>query len=144
MKKRMRNERYAILKIIVKLGKLLAHLRGNVTVWSTEKTQASNYGYSTPIIEDPDRAMTQLKNLAKGHALSQGRNYLSLEDIPLLIKVVLSTASIERVMVFDLLLANKGTITTSQLSKSLRHFKKYCIKNNGRIKRSSFSFRQLL
>jgi hypothetical protein len=48
-------------------------------------------------IEEPDRAMTQLYNLARGHALSQGRNYIALEDVPLVVKVVLSTASIEKV-----------------------------------------------
>ncbi len=117
-----------ILIIIVKLGKLLARLRGTVNVWNTEKTQGSNYGYSTPTIEEPDRAMTQLLNLAKGHALSQGRNYLTLEDIPLLIKVVLSTATIERVMVFDLLLAYNGTMTTSQLKKSLEIAKATALK----------------
>jgi hypothetical protein len=117
--KNKEGEHNNILIIIVKLAKLLAHLRGTVNVWNTEKTQGSNYGYSTPTIEEPDRAMTQLLNLAKGHALSQGRKYLTLEDIPLLIKVVLSTATIERVMVFDLLLAYNGTMTTSQLEKSL-------------------------
>jgi hypothetical protein len=117
----MNNERIQniILLIILKLAKLLSHLRGTVTTWNTDKTQGSNYGYSTPMIEEPDRAMTQLLNLAKGHALSQGRNYLSLEDIPIIIKVVLSTASIERVLVFDLLLANKGSVTASLLSRSL-------------------------
>ena len=49
-----------ILDIIVKLGKLLSRLRGNVTAFHTEKTQGSNYGYSTPTVEEPDRAMTQL------------------------------------------------------------------------------------
>jgi len=119
-----------IIGIIVSLGKLLAHLRGTVNVWDTKNTQGSSYGYSTPIKEDPDRAMTQLFSFAKGHALSQGRNYLTMEDIPLLIKVVLSTASIERVMVFDLLLAHNGTITTSQMVE-FRYCQVYCAKNNG-------------
>jgi len=61
-----------------------------------------------------------LYNLARGHALSQGRNYIALEDdIPLVVKVVLSTASIERVTIFDLLLAHKGKMTTSQIANSL-------------------------
>jgi hypothetical protein len=114
------DENNAIIGIIVSLGKLLSNLRGTVNVWDTKNTQGSSYGYSTPIKEDPSRAMTQLYNLAKGHALSQGRDYLTMEDIPLLIKVVLSTASIERVMVFDLLLAHNGTITALQLVKSLK------------------------
>jgi len=44
--------------------------------------------------------------------LSQGRNYLTLEDMPILIKVVLSTASLERVRVFELLMAYRGKLTT--------------------------------
>lgn len=108
-----------IIQIIVRLGKLLARLRGNVTTFYTEKTQGSNYGYSTPIREDPDRAMTQLRNLAKAHAVSQGRTYLTMEDIPILIKVVLSTASRERTMIFDLILAGDGKMTTTQIVKSL-------------------------
>lgn len=109
-----------LLQIVIRLGKLLAHLRGVVTTWNTDKTQGTNYGYSTPRIEEPDRAMTQLLNLAKGHAISQGRNYLTTEDIPILIKVALSTASLERVLIFDLLLAYRGKMTTSDISNSLK------------------------
>ena len=42
-------------------------------------------------------------------------------DVPLVVKMVLSTASIERVTIFDLLdqRANKGKMTTSQIANSL-------------------------
>ena len=50
---------------------------------------------------------------------SDSEGYITLEDIPLIIKVVLSTASIERVTMFDLLLAYKGTMTTTQIANSL-------------------------
>ncbi|MGI8832369.1 MAG: bifunctional DNA primase/polymerase, partial [Nitrososphaeraceae archaeon] len=108
-----KNEEKAI-KIITELAILLAHLRGTVTVWDTDGTQGMNYGYSTPIIEEPDRAITQLRNLARGHALSKGRNYITIDDVPLLIKVVLSTASIERVTIFDLLIKSNGILTTTE------------------------------
>ncbi len=90
------------LKIIVKLAQILAHLRGTLQTWETRDTQGTEYDYSLPIIEEPDRAITQLRNLARGHALSQGRNFITIADIPILIKVVLSTASIEKVKIFDL------------------------------------------
>jgi HTH domain len=106
-------------RYIIKLARLLARLRGVVQTWHTEGTQGANYGYGMATIEEPDRAMTQLYNLARGHALSQGRNYIALEDIPLVVKVVLSTASIERVTIFDLLLAHKGKMTTSRIANSL-------------------------
>lgn len=106
-------------KIIVKLGKLLAYLRAVVTTWETDDTQGLNYAYTLATREDPLRAMIQLRNLARGHALSQGRNYLSLEDMPLLFKVVFSTASMERVRVFELLIEHEGKLTTSMIEKSL-------------------------
>ena len=108
------------LKIIVKLAQILAHLRGTLQTWETRDTQGTEYDYSLPIIEEPDRAITQLRNLARGHALSQGRNYITVADIPILIKVVLSTASIERVKIFDLLIKSEGgRLSTSQITQAL-------------------------
>jgi predicted transcriptional regulator len=106
-------------RYIIRLAKLLAHLRGVAVTWKTEDTQGSDYGYTRPIIEDPSRAVTQLKNLARGHALLQGRNYLTRDDIPIVIKTVLSTASVERVFVFDKLLINDGKLTTTQITGAL-------------------------
>jgi hypothetical protein len=100
---------------IIELGKLLAHLRGVVPALYAQDMQSSEYSYGIPIIEEPDRAMRQLANLAMGHALQTGRNYVSAKDLPQVIKVVLSTAPIERVVVFDILLANGGKLTTNQI-----------------------------
>jgi hypothetical protein len=77
------------------------------------------YAYTFANIEEPDRAMVQLRNLARGHALSQGRNYLSMADIPLIVSVVLSTASMERARIFSLLLEFGGTLTTTEIEQSL-------------------------
>lgn len=57
--------------------------------------------------------------LARGHALSQGRNYITLQDIPLIIKVVFSTASHERVRIFELLVEHRGRLKTSIITDSL-------------------------
>jgi len=104
---------------IVKLGKLLAHLRGVAPTWQTKDTQGSEYAYGLSIIEEPDRAMLQLVNLARGHALLTGRNYVTTDDLRLIIKVVLSTAPLERVTIFDLLLANNGRLNVNQITDFL-------------------------
>ena len=101
---------YASQRYIYRLAQLLSHLRGVVSTWHTQDTQGSNYAYAIPTIEEPDRARTQLYNLARGHALIKGRNWITREDISIVIKVVLSTASIERVTIFDLLIAHNGTL----------------------------------
>ncbi len=106
---------------IVKLGRFLALLRGHVEIWSSQNRQHEykEYEYSYTQSEDPSRASTQLYNLCRGHALLTGRNYISLDDLSIGVKVVLSTASIERVAVMDILLSNNAHVTLSQVAKSL-------------------------
>ena len=128
------------IRIIARLAILLARLRGNIYVYkssdrddllipidntntNTNTNTSVNYSegfiHSIPIIENPSRANQQLYNLARGHALSHGRNYITGEDISLVIKVVLSTGSIERVLILDLLIAHQGSLTTSQITTSM-------------------------
>jgi hypothetical protein len=87
---------------------------------NTNSIYSDGFSHRLPIIENPSRAAQQLYNLARGHALSYGRNYITKDEVLLVIKVVLSTGSIERVLILDLLIANKGTLTTSQITKSMR------------------------
>ncbi|MGH9878613.1 MAG: hypothetical protein ACRD5H_13330, partial [Nitrososphaerales archaeon] len=107
------------IRYIVRLAKLLANLRGYVPTWESRDTQGTDYAYALPIIEQPSRAMTQLRNLARGHALSQGRMSIVREDLKIVVKVVLSTAPIERVSIFDLLLAHNGTLRTHEIMDGL-------------------------
>ena len=60
-------------RYIIRLAMLLAHLRGVVPTWETHDTQGTEYSYTIATIEEPDRAITQLRNLARGHALSSGK-----------------------------------------------------------------------
>ena len=133
---------------IAEVAKLLAHLRGSVYTSEAKSTKTSHrydsssnsnnqqqhqedssnlvqiegqdYDTGLPIIEDPSRAVILLRNLAIGHAISQGRNSIGLQDIPIVIKVVLSTAMVSRVKIFDLLLKNGGELKTSDITKGLR------------------------
>jgi hypothetical protein len=110
------------LKKIIMLADLLGPLRGVAQTWETRGTQGSDYGYTIPIIEDPSRATTQLYNLAKGHALSQGRNYVTKDDLSIVVKTVLSTGPVERVRILDKLLVATSDgkyLTAAQLSTSL-------------------------
>lgn len=111
----IKNDQELADRIIIRLSKLLAHLRAVVPTWETKDTQGSEYAYTIAKIEVPKRAITQLRNLARGHALSQGRNYFTMDDIPIVIHTALSTATMERVRIFELLIANKGSLTTSQI-----------------------------
>jgi hypothetical protein len=103
------------------LGKLLGKLRGHVDIWSSTSRQHEyfDYSYSFTQTEDEARAITQLYNLSRGHALLLGRNCVTMDDVSIALKVVLSTASIERVAILDLLLAKGGKIMLSKVVKAL-------------------------
>ena len=68
-------------KIIIRVSKLLARLRALVPTWDTGGSQGTDYGYRIANIEDPTRAIQQLTNLARGHALSMGRRHITGDRI---------------------------------------------------------------
>jgi DNA-binding Lrp family transcriptional regulator len=103
---------------IAELAVLLSHLRCDVQTWS-EGGGGTDIGYSPSLPEHPQRAAEILFNLAKGHALLYGRNYVTMEDIPTTVKTVMSTAQIDRVKIFSLLLADgKNWLPTSKIIES--------------------------
>lgn len=113
------NDSRNALKYIVMMADLLSYLRCVAQVWETHDSQGSDYAYSISQREVPRRAVTCLSNLSRGHALQTGRNYITLDDIPMIIKTALDTAPIERVSLFSLLIANNGKLTTNEILQSL-------------------------
>jgi len=71
-----------------------------------------------PIEEDPERAARQMCNIARGHAVLFGRRYITKDDIGVVLDVALSSASRERVMLFELLLKS-GKLSTSKIMNGL-------------------------
>ena len=104
-------------RMIIRLALMLAHLRASVVIWDAG-TQGSDYQYRFAHIEEASRAITQMYNFARGNALSEGRLSITLEDIPIVIHTVLSTASNERVKLFELLIEHRGVLTTDIVCKS--------------------------
>src|SRR5215204_6355562 len=122
------------LKYIVMMADLLSYLRCVAQVWETHESQGSDYAYSISQREKPNRAITCLSNLARGRALLAGRNYITLDDIPMIIKTALDTAPIERVSLFSLLIANNGILTTTQILNSLNVARKTALRTMSELK----------
>jgi len=97
---------------IVEISLLLSKLRASIPTWYTNDPSSSgfHYNFEMPIIEDPSRASSALYNLARGHAVLFGRNYITKEDLGVVIAVALSSAERERVALLKLLLENDGSI----------------------------------
>jgi predicted transcriptional regulator len=127
-----------IIGICTDLGELLRSLRGYVETYKRSSEDAdypttdvttseqeqkkhirsTEFENDAPILEEPDRANWQLYNLARAHALTtEGRDWLVKEkDLPMVIRVALSTCTYARAKVFRLLVENDGTATTSQIA----------------------------
>ncbi|MCJ7459874.1 MAG: hypothetical protein MUP17_12940 [candidate division Zixibacteria bacterium] len=91
----------SLIEVIAKLSNLVAIARSTVSVWREQQT---DYNYNQPIIEHPFRLSSILYNLARGHAIIQGRNQINAEDIRLVIEVGLSSMPDDRRQVLNLLL----------------------------------------
>jgi hypothetical protein len=105
---------------IADYAKALARLRGTISVWREGAGDEETYNFSTPIIEQPHRALSLLYALARGHALVHGRRQLQQEDLPLVARAALESTPNDRRAVIRVLLTNGGTATTGDVEKALR------------------------
>jgi hypothetical protein len=105
---------------IAAFAKVLARLRGTISIWREGSRDDESYNFSTPVIEGPQRAMSLLYALARGHALVHGRRQLEAADLPIVARAALESTPTDRRAVMRILLANDGIATTAQVQKQLR------------------------
>jgi hypothetical protein len=105
---------------IAAFAKVLARLRGTISIWREGSGENESYNFSTPVIEGPQRAMSLLYALARGHALVQGRQQVTVEDLPIVARAALESTPNDRRSVMRLMLANEGTVTTTDVQEALR------------------------
>src|SRR5690606_27469898 len=101
-----------LLPEIIKYAKFLSKLRASLMTWKGE--EKGTYEYNFPIVEEPPRAINSLYNLAKGHAIIHGRNYLKKEDIEIVRAVCFSSMPHDRNEFLKLLAKHEGKLTTKQ------------------------------
>jgi hypothetical protein len=115
---------------IVRLAMVLTHLRCIAQTWRDKSdSTGSTWGFHVTQPEAPERAMEVLRNLARGHALLTGRNFVTLEDIPIVVKTVLSTAHLDKVGLLFFLISNKGRATTEEIRKFLNVTRPTALRN---------------
>lgn len=109
-----------IMLRIASFAKVLARLRGTISVWREGSSDEETYNFSTPLIEGPQRAMSLLYALARGHALVHGRRQLGEEDLPIVARAALESTPNDRRSVMRLLLAKEGRVETGDVQDALR------------------------
>jgi hypothetical protein len=85
--------------------------------------ERGRFEYSPAKREQPRRANAVLRNLARGHALVQGRRHLTGDDLPLLARVVVSSMPSECGPVFAALVKRGGTPLTVAEVQEILHVK---------------------
>lgn len=103
-----------LLEEIARIAQLVASLRGTINVWK-ESLGDETYNHTIPQIEKADRINQALYNLARGHAVACGRTSLQDEDIAIILKVALNSASIERTRLLNKLFQSDGVLTTEDV-----------------------------
>jgi hypothetical protein len=74
---------------------------------------STEYEYSPSVAEGPARYRQSLYNLARGHALVSGRHNLTMDDLGIPIRIVLSTGPVERLRLLRYFI-DGGILKTTQ------------------------------
>lgn len=106
-----------LLPEIIKYAKFLARLRTTLMTW---KGDDGEYEYSFPLTEEPPRAINALYNLAKGHAIINGRKFLKKEDLDVVKAVCFSSMPHDRHEFLKLLDKHEGKLTSNQIQNELK------------------------
>ena len=109
----------SVKRIVGRCASLLASLRGVINVWTDRDAEGQTFNHTEPVIERPRRINQSLYNLARGHALINGRTQLNQDDAKAVIEIALNSAQKSRVQILEALIRNQGVVSTSQLERVL-------------------------
>jgi hypothetical protein len=105
-----KNDDKELLDKVVQVAKIVTRLRGKVNMVVKEFGEKQDINFTTPVIEEPARCIQALYTLMRGRALLQGRRQISVEDLPVVFDVALSSAPWERLLAFSYLLGKKEVV----------------------------------
>lgn len=119
---------------IARLAHFVAHYRGEILVYSAWSDGEDGGGgkkelqHTRPQIEQPTRVMTLLYGLARGRAALEGRNFIKISDLAVVIRLALDTAPDPRpLMLRELLIPDhangedpRRNVTAQMVAESMK------------------------
>jgi len=101
--------------LIVSLAKLLSSLRAPIEVYSSLRDYSDEkYQFKSPIKEEPERAISHLYDVARGHAVAFGRNYINIDDARIVIEIAFSSCPFDRYKFLELFIKKDKQILDSK------------------------------
>lgn len=121
-------DEYSVLEKIHDLSEIVRFLRSALSVWREGDDEGSEYSYSSPLTEEPYRLNSYLFDICRGHAIINGRDNITKEELPILFKVALDSMPTERRKLFRYLLERNGQLYTEDIEQKLKCSKKVALK----------------
>lgn len=124
------------LLVITRCAKLLANLRGIVSLWKVSKRDDApdEYDYQPPVIEKPDRIAQLFYNLCRGHAVVVGRSQITDDDLRFVIELAVDSSPPTRAKLVNILIENGGELKTTQVEALLQCSKTTALKEMETLK----------
>lgn len=124
------------LLVITRCAKLLANLRGIVSLWKVNKRDDApdEYDYQPPVIEKPDRIAQLFYNLCRGHAVVAGRSQINEDDLRFVIELAIDSSPPTRAKLVSILIENGGELKTTQVETLLQCSKTTALKEMETLK----------
>jgi hypothetical protein len=110
------NDPVKLVERIADYAKLLAHLRAHVATW---KDDSGEEQYRAPTIESPERAMTLLYALARGHAIIHGRNQLHHDDLAIVRRAAVESVPDDRRKAIRAVIGHNGRVSTADVAAEI-------------------------
>jgi len=108
-----------LLEWVANMGVMVSQARSTISVWR-DRYEGSAYSYTQPTIEGPDRLSTILFNVARGHALINGRTHLTIDDLTPVVEIGLSSMPDDRRQVLQMLLESQnGSVSSLEIERAL-------------------------
>lgn len=121
---------------IINLSLFLRDFRAYLPTTNTSESTSggTNYNFEMPIKEDINKLSKTLYNLAQGHAIIHGRNYITNDDLEIIVHIVMSSLPQDRLDLFEILLCNDGLADTTQIEKGLSISKATALKEMEKLR----------
>ena len=105
--------------LIVLLAKFLSSLRAPIEIYSREYS-GEEYQFKIPVKEEPERVISHLYDIARGHAVAYNRNYITMDDARVVIEVALSSCPFDRYKLLELFVkTDKSELDTEEIATLL-------------------------
>lgn len=120
--------------IVARCASLLAKLRGVINVWKDHSEEGTQYSYTSPTIEKPDRINQLFYNLCRGHALISGREHINDQDLRLIVELCIDSAPTIRARLLRKLIEHNGIMKTNEVEIALQCSKPTALKEMETLK----------